>query len=190
MGQCIPRRPHPPNAIALLEEDIIRFVDDIRDTLRQMLFKKPEPDIALGDTNAVRPPIRFLQAGLHHLLEAGRVLEDSSYRAAYFRHLLLVIMAAYHLGGYTRVTRTVETVVRRQTQQKGAKAAQAKASPERQRRHDAIKEIWPHARYKTAAHVHRQLTTKGFKVTEKTVRQDLRELGLASPQTHHPKERS
>jgi hypothetical protein len=88
-----------------LEEAIIRYVDDVRNRLREMLIRRPEPDIALGETSAVRPAIRFLQVGVHRLLEAGRLLSPKN-RSAYLRHLLLVIMASYNVGGFARLTKT------------------------------------------------------------------------------------
>src|SRR5215204_4606730 len=174
-------RPEKDGSTAALETDIIAYVDGIRNKTVDLIRAD---GLAAGDAAALRPAVRLLQTSLRPLFETGELLPMEQ-RLAYLRRLKLIIMASYKIGGFTHVTRTVENVVRKKThgrvQKKGTEAAQAKRAPERMKRHEHIKEIWTTAKIKTAANIHRELMRRGLDPlpTAKTVREDLKELGLS-----------
>src|SRR4051794_13949844 len=176
---------------AELEGEIIRSVDQIRDEAVQLIRNE---HLAVGDAIALRPAVKWLQTSLLPLFTAGALLPPNQ-QPPYLARLRLVIMAAYNIGGFTRRTRTVEQSVRKEThariQRKGTKAAQVARAPDKTRRHELIRQIWSTTKIKTATHIHRQLEKQGLNPlpTAKTVRNDLKELGLVPPRMHLPKDR-
>lgn len=177
---------------AELEDDIIRYISRVQDQACELIRAE---QLALGDAAALRPAVKLLQTSLRHLFASGKMLSPDQ-RLQYLTRLKLTIMAAYNIGGFTRITRTVENVVRKEThariQRGGTEAAQAKRAPNRERRQELVKAIWSTTRIRTASHVRRELQKRGLRPlpTAKTIRSDLNELGLSASQKHRPKERS
>ena len=198
---------------AAVEDEIIKYVDRIGNEVARLIHPEssvvgddavvlptrnrlihPE-SLALGDAAVVRTTWKWLQTSLVPLFAAGELLPPDQ-RLRYLIRLRLVILAAYNIGGFTRITRTVQQSVRKKThagiQGKGTKAAQAKRAPEKRKRQELVRQVHSAARIKTAANVRRELQKQGLHrpPATKTIRSDLQELGLYVQRTPRRKQRS
>ena len=117
-----------------IEEEIIRYVDGVRDKCVDLIRAK---QLAVGDAAVLRPPVQWLQTSLRPLFDVGEMLPAQD-RLRFLRRLKLVIMAAYNVGGFTQVTRTVADSVRKKAvadrQMKATEAARKKRAPTREAR--------------------------------------------------------
>src|SRR4051794_13257451 len=89
---------------AELEEETIRYVDQIRNEAIQLIV---DEHLAVGDSIALRPAVKWLQTSLLPLFAAGEMLPPDQ-RPPYLARLRLVIMAAYNIGAFTRLIKTAQ----------------------------------------------------------------------------------
>src|SRR3954469_12740719 len=89
---------------AELEEEINKYVAQIRDEAIQLICDKR---LAIGDATALRPAVKWLQTSLLPLFAVGETLPPDQ-RPPYLARLRLVIMAAYNIGSFTRLTKTAQ----------------------------------------------------------------------------------
>jgi len=120
-----------------VEEEIIRTVERIQAEASKLVR---ENRLARGDSALFRPAVKWLQASLVHLFAAGEMLPPGQ-RVRYLIRLNLVIMAASHIGSFTRLTRTTQAAAAVMAAQRAGKKKLQKVQPRIEQRRAAVWEI-------------------------------------------------
>jgi len=166
-----------------VEEEITRYVDRIRDEVAQKIHSDILAD---GDSAALMPALRWLQASLIPLFQAGEMLrpEDQrlrpeDQRLRYLSRLMLTIMAVYNIGAFTRLTKTAQKSAAARAGQRAGQKKLQKVRPLIKDRRTAVNEINAtlprHLGWKDReAKINEGLRARGIKgVDRRTLQRDL-----------------
>jgi hypothetical protein len=160
-----------PDAV---EAQIIEYISNLHDKV-VTLFDNLE--IAMGDAAVVRSALQYIQRAQSPLFKSASTLPETE-RLNALSHLHNLIVGATIVGSFVSITRTTTKAVRRGNAKAATQAAKESRSPKKGERQELVREFWERSTIKAPAHITRRLAEEGHKFTAKTVRQNLKELGL------------